>query len=61
MNCGECGHTDGMHDEHGCVALDCSCAKYLPNILTPSAPEPAGLQRFVRPPRPPLNVPRYAR
>jgi hypothetical protein len=61
MNCRKCGHTDGMHDERGCVALDCSCDQYLPNILTQRAPEEATLQRFVQPPRPPLNVPRYAR
>ena len=30
MICRKCGHTDGMHDERGCVALNCSCDRYVP-------------------------------
>jgi hypothetical protein len=30
MTCGKCGHTSGMHDERGCVALDCLCNRYIP-------------------------------
>jgi len=48
---GKCRHTDGMRDERGCVALDCSCNLYIPT-QTKVIP-------FVQPPRPPLNVWRY--
>ncbi len=58
LNCRKCGHADGMHDEQGCVALDCSCDQYLP---AKDAPAPKNIKQFVQPPRPPLNVPRYAR
>ena len=58
LNCRKCGHTDGMHDEHGCVALDCSCDQYLPAQNTPA---PKNIQPFAQPPRPPLNAARYAR
>jgi hypothetical protein len=48
MICRKCGHTNGMHDERGCVALDCLCNRYVPTEID-AIP-------FVQPPRPPLNV-----
>jgi hypothetical protein len=61
VSCHKCGHTDGMHDERGCVALDCSCDQYVPNIPTQNVPRETNVKQFVQPPRPPLNVSRYAR
>jgi hypothetical protein len=55
MTCRKCGHTDGMHDERGCVALDCSCDQYLPRIPAQNVPP-----RIAEPPRPPLGALRYA-
>lgn len=50
MICRKCGHSSGMHDESGCVALSCPCNEYVPTqaIAPPS----------VQPPRLPLNVKR---
>jgi hypothetical protein len=60
MTCRKCGHTDGMHDERGCVALDCSCGQYLPNTPTQNVSLQANIKRIAHPPRPPLIAPRYA-
>jgi hypothetical protein len=46
MICRKCGHTDGMHDERGCVALNCSCDRYVPL--------PTNAVRFDQPGRGPL-------
>ena len=48
MICSKCGHSSGMHDERGCVALNCSCGRYIPL--------PTNVIRFVQPARGPLNV-----
>jgi hypothetical protein len=53
MTCRKCGHTNGMHDEGGCVALNCACNRYIPA-------EVDGIPS-IQPPRPPLNVPRISR
>jgi len=58
LNCSKCGHSDGMHGEDGCVALDCSSNQCSP---AQNVPAPKNIKPFVQPPRPPLNVPRYAR
>lgn len=49
--CLTCGHANGMHDDRSCVALNCSCERYIPaakNVIM-----------FVQPARGPLNVARY--
>jgi hypothetical protein len=54
--CRMCGHTNGMHDERGCVVLNCSCDRTLPT--------PKNVIRFIQPARGPLNVrrnPLYSR
>jgi hypothetical protein len=48
MICRQCGHSSGMHDEHGCVALSCLCNRYIPTLIN------AILD--VQPPRLPLNA-----
>lgn len=48
MICRECGHSSGMHDEHGCVALSCLCNRYIPTQIN--------AMLAVQPPRLPLNV-----
>jgi hypothetical protein len=52
MICIKCGHTNGMHDDRGCVALYYLCDRYVP--------APTNVIWFVQPPRGPLNVPRYS-
>jgi len=52
MSCAKCGQTDGMHDERGCVALDCSCDRYIATQTN--------VMQFVQPSRGPLNVRPYA-
>jgi hypothetical protein len=56
LSCRKCGHTDGVHDENGCGALDCSCDQYIPNTTTENVPTRTNVKQFVQPPRPPLNV-----
>jgi hypothetical protein len=34
MACHKCGHANGMHDERGCVALNCSCDRYVPAVTS---------------------------
>ena len=54
MTCRKCGHTNGMHDERGCVALNCSCDQYVPpqDNFKPLVQPP--------PPQQPLSARRYA-
>ena len=53
MICRKCGHASGMHDDGGCMALNCVCDRYIPTStnVTP----------FVQPPRGPLNYGRHDR
>jgi hypothetical protein len=51
MICRKCGHTDGMHDERGCVALNCSCDRYVPvptNVVTFEQPGRGPLMSYAR-------------
>jgi hypothetical protein len=48
MICRRCGHSSGMHDERGCVALSCLCNRYIPTQINAIL--------AVQPLRLPLNV-----
>jgi hypothetical protein len=52
MICRRCGHSSGMHDGRGCVALSCSCNRYIPTQIKAIL--------AVQPPRLPLTVKRIS-
>ena len=52
MICRKCGHSSGMHDERGCVALSCLCNRYIPTQINAIF--------AIEPPRLPLNVKRMS-